>query len=683
MAQRDYSKKEVLDIIEQVAQRKGIPSEDFLRFAHIETGGRFDERAHNARTDAKGLFQFLPSSARQYGLAGHEYDPTRNTEAAADMFQRNLTDMQRRHDRTGHPYLSGEDAPTGLDLYLAHQQGAAGYGSIQTAIATGTFGVVRDGHGDRIDMRPRIMGQIGDDVQALTGHTRAEMRTMNDRDLATSFAQYYDRKYDAISIPEKNIAAHTEAQARPAPVQAPAAPTQTVTPPAATPGAAAVAAGAATVAATATAAAGPDKPGISLDAAYKAGVQYDDVKYAINIPSSQYYRGNGVTGKNVDQGYIDCSGWVGTLQNKTQDEINRKAGHDVFSAADQIKLGYAGSGTIVQNAYKESGVLLDRAGIMKPGALQEGMVIGLDTAQTKHEHWKGIDHIVMVVRDPNTDKLLISQSSGSKGVHTMPVEDYLKQVENHPNWKIYASDPLSKGRHLLESQSLERTQDQSAPAQDAAGKRGHAQPEQAQGGVHKLGADNEQVRRTQENLGWLGYVGADGKPLTEDGKLGKNTEAAVRQFQRDNGLDSDGVIGPKTASAMQQARERPLLSDERHPQNPMFNQAVKGMEGLPAGTFKDRHALEAAAAALTHDAKAAGLSRIDSVVQSTNGERVFAVQGQMNDPAMQRAAVDMKDATERSIAQSSGAVQGQPNVLHQAQDQQQEQVRQTQKAMGH
>ncbi|PAM39573.1 hypothetical protein CEJ63_25230, partial [Acinetobacter baumannii] len=99
----------------------------------------------------------------------------------------------------------------------------------------------------------------------LTGHTRAEMRTMNDRDLASTFAQYYDRKYDAISIPEKNIAPITEAQARPAPVQA--APTQTVAPAAQ----AAVATGAATIAATATAAAAkPDAPGISLDAAYNA-----------------------------------------------------------------------------------------------------------------------------------------------------------------------------------------------------------------------------------------------------------------------------------------------------------------------------------------------------------------------------------------------------------------------------
>jgi len=87
MAQRDYSKKEVLDIIEQVAQRKGIASEDFLRFAHIETGGRFNERAHNDKTDAKGLFQFLPGTWATTPWAGYSiYDPVANANAAAWMW---------------------------------------------------------------------------------------------------------------------------------------------------------------------------------------------------------------------------------------------------------------------------------------------------------------------------------------------------------------------------------------------------------------------------------------------------------------------------------------------------------------------------------------------------------------------------------------------------------------------
>ncbi|MGF6418936.1 peptidoglycan hydrolase-like protein with peptidoglycan-binding domain [Stenotrophomonas sp. AN71] len=660
MAQHDYSRKEVLDIVEQVARQKHIPVDDFMRFAHIETGGTFNERAHNTSSGAKGLFQFVPGSARQYHLTGHEFDPTRNTEAAAQMYQDNLDSMARRNERTGHPYLSGNTSPTGLDLYLAHQQGSAGYGSVQTAIATGTFGVVRNGDGEEINMRRNVLNQIGSDAKALTGHTLAEMRGMNDGDLARTFSSYYVHKYAAISIPEKHIAPQTVASGQ---TPAPATPAQT----------AAVGAGAATLAATATAATTP-KPGITLQAAYAAGVEYDDVKYAINIPGHALYV-PGKTGKNVDQGYIDCSGWVGTLQNRTMDEINQKAGHAVFSKADRIDLGNLGSGGIVHKAVEQSGVLLERDAILKPGALKEGMVIGLDTAQTRHEHWKGIDHIVMVVRDPNTDKLLISQSTGSKGVHTMPIEDYLKQVKDHPNWKLFASDPLSKARDLLENRTPAHEQTQGKTAEHKAAATPHAGP-------YKQGAHSEGVRTVQEQLGHLGYVGADGKPLVEDGRFGRNTDAAVRQLQKDNGLVADGIVGAKTLEAIKEARERPLLNDERHPRNPMYLQATEGLERLPAGTFKDRHALESAAAALTRDAHAAGLQRIDSVVPSPNGERLFAVQGTIGDPAAARVAVETRAATEQSMALSSGAVQGAPNVLQPQQDAQQEQARQAQKAMG-
>ena len=42
---RDYRKTEILDIIEKEAKERGIPRDDFLRFAYIETGGKFDETA--------------------------------------------------------------------------------------------------------------------------------------------------------------------------------------------------------------------------------------------------------------------------------------------------------------------------------------------------------------------------------------------------------------------------------------------------------------------------------------------------------------------------------------------------------------------------------------------------------------------------------------------------------------
>lgn len=59
----------------------------------------------------------------------------------------------------------------------------------------------------------------------------------------------------------------------------------------------------------------------------------------------------------------------------------------------------------------------------------------------------------------------------------------------------------------------------------------------------KKGSSGEYVRLAQEELAKRGY---DIGPSGADGKFGKNTEAAVKQFQRDWGLTEDGIIGGAT-----------------------------------------------------------------------------------------------------------------------------------------
>src|SRR5690606_23578633 len=105
---RDYSRAEILDIIEREAQERNIPRDDFMRFAYIETGGTFDETVNRGPSGAKGLFQFVPSTARQYGIAGRELDPVANTDAAARLYLDNQRALVRRHERDGLPYLSGK-----------------------------------------------------------------------------------------------------------------------------------------------------------------------------------------------------------------------------------------------------------------------------------------------------------------------------------------------------------------------------------------------------------------------------------------------------------------------------------------------------------------------------------------------------------------------------------------------
>jgi g-D-glutamyl-meso-diaminopimelate peptidase len=64
----------------------------------------------------------------------------------------------------------------------------------------------------------------------------------------------------------------------------------------------------------------------------------------------------------------------------------------------------------------------------------------------------------------------------------------------------------------------------------------------------KKGSKGEAVTRLQQGLQQLGH-----DPGTIDGIFGRNTERAVRDFQTNNGLTADGVVGPKTWTALEEA----------------------------------------------------------------------------------------------------------------------------------
>jgi cell wall-associated NlpC family hydrolase len=70
----------------------------------------------------------------------------------------------------------------------------------------------------------------------------------------------------------------------------------------------------------------------------------------------------------------------------------------------------------------------------------------------------------------------------------------------------------------------------------------------------RVGSKGEQVTVLQEDLRLLGYFHYP----TNTGYYGTITEAAVKSFQRENGLTADGIVGPKTGQLLQQeaAKER-------------------------------------------------------------------------------------------------------------------------------
>ena len=62
----------------------------------------------------------------------------------------------------------------------------------------------------------------------------------------------------------------------------------------------------------------------------------------------------------------------------------------------------------------------------------------------------------------------------------------------------------------------------------------------------KPGSKGDCVKLLQEKLSNLGFRGADNKKLICDGVFGKNTEFALKNFQKSKGLAADGIAGPKT-----------------------------------------------------------------------------------------------------------------------------------------
>ncbi len=104
--------------------------------------------------------------------------------------------------------------------------------------------------------------------------------------------------------------------------------------------------------------------------------------------------------------------------------------------------------------------------------------------------------------------------------------------------------------------------------------------------------------------------------------------------------------------------DKPSMADPRHPDNAMYRQALANLEQLgPGGGFKSREEMERAAAAVTADARASGLSAIDHIAKtnaaSGNQTLLVAVQGDPTSPASKNAYIDYTQATTQTLDQSS------------------------------
>lgn len=96
-------------------RKYGLPNGFMRTMAHIESS--MNPAAKNPRSSAGGLFQFIDSTARRYGLYGNDrFDAQKATDAAGRLARDNARILKPTIGRS----------PTGGELYLAHQQGGAG-----------------------------------------------------------------------------------------------------------------------------------------------------------------------------------------------------------------------------------------------------------------------------------------------------------------------------------------------------------------------------------------------------------------------------------------------------------------------------------------------------------------------------------------------------------------------------
>ncbi len=206
--------------------------------------------------------------------------------------------------------------------------------------------------------------------------------------------------------------------------------------------------------------------------------------------------------------------------------------------------------------------------------------------------------------------------------------------------------------------------------------------------VLREGDRGEAVTRLQQQLNLLGQRDRDGRALETDGAFGPRSRDAVEAFQRTQGLAVDGIVGAQTNTALRDVLARqqsmqpgshPSLSDTCHPDHAMFNQALSGLGQLdPSRTgLRDGDAVRNAAAALVVDARTRGMDRIDQVALGSGGRDLFAVQGQLEDPAHLRIKVDKTQAAAQPIERSSELLAQAADAQQPRQQREQEERQQT------
>lgn len=155
---------DLASLFAQTEQQYGLPAGYLGRTAQIESS--MNPSARNSNSSAGGLFQFIDSTANQYGLA-NRFDPIAATDAAARLARDNMGVLSGSLGR----------APTAGELYLAHQQGAGGASALlsnpsapaASVVGSAAAGLNRGAGLSAGDFAAQWLGKFGEGAPAMAG----------------------------------------------------------------------------------------------------------------------------------------------------------------------------------------------------------------------------------------------------------------------------------------------------------------------------------------------------------------------------------------------------------------------------------------------------------------------------------------------------------------------------------
>lgn len=158
--------------IAQAAKAHGEDAATLARTAQLEAGG--DPGAYNKSSGASGLFQFVGSTGRAYGLGddARTMPVAQQADAAARLQADNRASLTQA---LGRP-------PTGADLYLAHQQGAGGAAALLSNPDKNAVQALADNAGVSLDTAKKSITGNGGTLDQTAGQ----------------FATMWQKRFDAV-----------------------------------------------------------------------------------------------------------------------------------------------------------------------------------------------------------------------------------------------------------------------------------------------------------------------------------------------------------------------------------------------------------------------------------------------------------------------------------------------------